>query len=79
MLSAQLQGVHRKRLKEPASHQHQILPLRENKKKGGDRTLQDNVFHSSVALQGFLLHGSEMAKLIVALEQIGITPLDALI
>lgn len=38
----------------------------------------DNVFHGSVALQGFLLHGPEMGKLIVALEQIGITPLDAL-
>lgn len=58
--------------------QHEILSLQKKKEKKGKGRKKQNVFHSAVALQGFLLHGLEMGKLIVALEQIGITPLDAL-
>lgn len=89
MLGARLQGSisngcrNRRRVinahQSPA--QHEILPLQKKKKWIDERKKQspsDNVFHGSVALLGFLLHGPEMGKLIVALEQIGITPLDAL-
>lgn len=89
MLGARLQGVHLKRLQEPATcHQCASIagatrnPSPSKKKNWIDerkkQSPSDNAFHGSVALQGFLLHGPEMGKLIVALEQIGITPLDAL-
>lgn len=55
-----------------------LFKKRKDKEKRKKQNPSDNVFHGSVVLQGFLLHGPEMGKLIVALEQIRITPLDAL-